>query len=161
MFVYRIAKKKYRANFEDALKCTLSTAMRMLLQEAIHLKHQLKEEDYLYIQPGVVDFEKRLTVLLQNDYSKSHNKIQAFTKRLIKNRNSIFTFLYYYQVSADNNGSERAVRMVKIKTKVSGQFRSQEGAKRFAVLHTVVGTAVKNCQNAFDVFCAIENMVPT
>ena len=57
--------------------------------------------------------------MLQVDTSHFHQKQKAFVKHLIKNQESIFTFLYYSPVPYDNNGSERAIRNVKVKTKIS------------------------------------------
>jgi len=154
-------------NFDDALSCHWSKEMKQLLQEAIHLKHQFKEEDYpkdstdKLPNATVIDLENRLDILLASDYSNRHQKVQAFTKRLIKNRDSIFTFLHHFNVAADNNGSERAIRNVKVKTKVSGQFRTAEGAERFAILRSVIDTAIKNGQNAYKAIVAIENMAPS
>jgi hypothetical protein len=47
-------------------------------------------------------------------------------KRLVKQRESIFRFLTRPDIPADNNASERAIRKVKVKTKVSGRFRNKE-----------------------------------
>ena len=55
-------------------------------------------------------------------------------KRLIKHKDWIFTFMAYPDVPADNNSSERAIKAAKIKDKVSGGFRSVQGARRFAQL---------------------------
>jgi hypothetical protein len=54
--------------------------------------------------------------------------------RLKKHRQSIFTFLTYPNIPPDNNVSESSIRNVKVKTKVSGQFRNAEGkgAERFS-----------------------------
>ncbi|MEJ7685479.1 MAG: transposase [Segetibacter sp.] len=76
--------------------------------------------------------------------------MQAFSKRLIKNKDSILTFLYHPKVPPDNNASEQAIRNVKVKTKVSGQFRSEDGARRFAILRSVIDTTIKNTQNVFE-----------
>ncbi len=91
--------------------------------------------------------------MLEVDSGKFHKKQKAFIKRLIKNRQSIFVFLYYREILFDNNGAERAIRNVKIKNKVSGCFRSQKGAFNFAVLRSVIDTTIKNTQ---DVFGAIQ-----
>ncbi|MDR2409384.1 MAG: transposase [Bacteroidales bacterium] len=71
--------------------------------------------------------EKKLDELLAVDFTTFHAKEQALNQRLIKNRNSILTFLYYKDVSPDNNASERAIRNVKVKTKVLGQFIASNG----------------------------------
>ena len=50
----------------------------------------------------------------------------------------------------DNNASERAVRTFKVKQKVSGLFRSFEGAHSFAVIRSLIDTIIKNGQNVID-----------
>jgi hypothetical protein len=52
----------------------------------------------------------------------------ASVYRLIKYRPHIITFLYHLEVPPDNNGSERVIRNVKVKQKISGQFKSLKGA---------------------------------
>ncbi len=94
-------------NFEDALGCKWSIAMKQLLQDAIALKKQLTLQDYLQSPTAVNQIEERLTQLLQADHSTSHKKVQAFNKRLIKNKDSILTFLHHPKVPPDNNGTEQ------------------------------------------------------
>ncbi|MFO7935019.1 MAG: IS66 family transposase, partial [Bacteroidales bacterium] len=45
------------------------------------------------------------------------------------------------------NGSERAIRNVKVKQKISGQFKSWKGVENFMVLRSITDTALKNDQN--------------
>lgn len=147
-------------NFEDALGCKWSIAMKQLLQDAIALKKQLTAKDYLQKPAAVIQIEERLTRLLQQEHSASHKKVQAFSKRLIKNKNSILTFLYHPKVPPDNNGSERAIRNIKVKAKVSGQFRSERGATRFAILRSVIDTTIKNTQNVFEALTLLFKFQP-
>src|SRR5690554_1554542 len=56
------------------------------------------------------------------------------------------SFISYEQsrgYAPDNNSSERAIRNVKVKQKISGQFRSTQGATRFAVMRSVIDTVIK------------------
>ena len=48
-----------------------------------------------------------------------------------------------------NNASERGVRKIKIKQKVSGCFRTDSGADDFAKLHSIAETAMKNGNSKF------------
>jgi transposase len=48
------------------------------------------------------------------------------------------------EVPPDNNASERAIRNIKVKQKVSGLFRSTNGAFRFAVLRSITDAVTKN-----------------
>jgi len=147
-------------NFEDALKCTWSLELKMLFKKAIQVKQELEAIDYLHPPNAIIELEKELEKLLEVDSTLFHPKIKAFVKRLIKHRNSIFTFLKYLQVPFDNNGSERAIRNVKVKNKISGCFRSEAGANRFAVIRSVIDTTVKNNQDVFSAINLLVNFAP-
>jgi hypothetical protein len=134
--------------------------MKQLLSDALILKKQLSEEDYKNTPSSVLKIEERLGQLLQVDYSTSHKKVQAFIKRLIKNKAAILTFLHHAKVPPDNNGSERAIRNVKVKIKVSGQFRSERGAQRFAILRSIIDTTTKNSQDIFKSLSLLANLAP-
>jgi transposase len=147
-------------NFENALSCKWSMAMKQLLLDALELKKQLTPQDYLQPPITVMQIEEKLTQLLKFDHSTSHTKVKAFIKRMIKNKHSILTFLYHAKVPPDNNGSEQAIRNVKVKTKISGQFRSERGATRFAILRSVIDTTIKNTQNVFEALTLLTNLEP-
>lgn len=147
-------------NFEDALQCPWSIELKMLFKKAIRVKQELEAIDYLDPPNVITELEKELKKLLEVDSTLFHTKIKAFIKRLIKHKNSIFTFLHYQQVPYDNNGSERAIRNIKVKNKVSGCFRSEEGANRFAIIRSVIDTTVKNKQDVFSAINLLVNFVP-
>jgi transposase len=67
---------------------------------------------------------------------------------------------YHPKVPPDNNASEQAVRNVKVKTKVSNQFRSEDGARRFAIMRSVIDTTIKNTQNVFEALTLLIKFEP-
>ena len=52
---------------------------------------------------------------------------------MVKYKDYILTFLYHPKVPPDNNGSERAIRNVKVKLKISGQFKSWKGVDQYHI----------------------------
>lgn len=81
--------------------------------------------------------EKLKEVIVEEKYPES----AKFQKAMIKYRNNLLVCVYEKEVPADNNGSERAIRNVKVKQKVSGQFKS--GQESFCVLRSVIDTLIK------------------
>lgn len=91
----------------------------------------------------VTRIENRLTKLLNQNLANAPGKIPAFWKRLVKHKEKVFLFLHYCGIPPDNNGSERAIRNVKVKVKVSGQFRSGRGTMQYAIIRSIIDTANK------------------
>ncbi|MGL4666708.1 MAG: IS66 family transposase [Saezia sp.] len=78
--------------------------------------------------------------------SKSHNLLE----RLVKYRDAVLLFLKKEEVPFTNNQAERDIRMAKVKMKVSGNFRTREGAKVFARIRGAISTFQKQGQKVFE-----------
>lgn len=126
-----------------------------LLCDAIRLKHKLIPSDYLSTMPERTELIGRLLVLIEKPIKSDYKELASFHRRMVKYQNYIFPFLFNPDVPPDNNGSERAIRNIKVKHKISGYFKSFSGAIQFAVLRSVLDTAIKNGQNVLSAFSQI------
>src|SRR5450759_3373006 len=63
--------------------------------------------------------------------------------RLRNFKDDVLRFASNFAVPFTNNQAEQDIRMMKVKMKISGGFRSQAGAEAFAALRSVISTARK------------------
>ena len=93
--------------------------------------------------------------LLGESLTHLDEEFESFRKGILKVKDYLFTFLSNPLVPYDNNASERGVRKIKIKQKVSGCFRTDDGADDFAKLHSIAETAMKNGNSKFNAILAV------
>ena len=141
-----------------AIECEDNETMKsikFILKEAI----KDDKEDLVYNQRLIlrefykVMLESLLKEKIPEDDIESLRQIKSFAKA----KDKIFEFLTHSDIPADNNGSERAIRNIKVKLKVSGQFKSFKGAENYANLRSIIDTSKKRNMNPLEVLSKISN----
>ncbi|MFV0545602.1 MAG: IS66 family transposase [Bacteroides sp.] len=120
------------------LKQDWSKRMSTLFREAIHIRKTTSFE----LIP-VTTIKDRLDRLLNESVAHLHEDFQKFKNGIFKCKDYLFTFLQNPDVPYDNNASERGIRKIKVKQKVSRCFRTEQGADTFMSVHSVAETAKK------------------
>ena len=93
--------------------------------------------------------------LLGESLAHLDDEFERFKRGILKVKDYLFTFLTNPNVPYHNNASERGVRKIKIKQKISGGFRTDDGADDFAKLHSIAETAMKNGNSKFNAILAV------
>ena len=99
--------------------------------------------------------QTKIKNLLGESLTHLDEEFESFKKGILKVKDYLFTFLTDLHVPYENNASERGVRKIKVKQKVSGCFRTDGGADDFAKIHSIAETAMKNGNSKFNAILAV------
>ena len=149
----------------DIEKCKNNTGhkwcdkMKDLIQKAMHdrkkcIKQEADKFDDEYI--GVFDdkFNTILSDAIEENMTspKTHYDKEeiALTNRILEYKANYFLWMHDFSLPYDDNLSERALRGVKSKMKIAGQFQNIQYAKYYANIKTYIETCNRNAINPTD-----------
>lgn len=144
---------------EEQYHQTWASEMAQLLRDA---KHEVTDcrTDQLRLE-RIQDYHQRYEHILQQGFKanppldppspkKRGRKKQTPPKNLLdrlqKYQQATLAFMSDFRIPFDNNLAERDVRMMKVKQKISGTFRTQRGAERFCDIRSYISTVRKQGQ---------------
>jgi transposase len=76
-------------------------------------------------------------------------KAQNLLERMDHYQKNVLAFLYDFRIPFTNNQAEQDIRMIKVQQKISGGFRTLEGARMFARIRSYISTVRKHRLNVF------------
>jgi len=146
--------------------------MRDLLLEANRAAEERRKEGANSLAPPVMEgllaryweilrlglaFHRDLPRLQRHPSNRGRTKHRPGHNLLIRLhefKNDVFRFLVDFSVPFTNNLAEQALRMMKVKMKISGAFRTFQAACDFATLRSVIATARKRDWNILQTLTA-------
>ncbi|MNB81156.1 Transposase IS66 family protein [compost metagenome] len=133
--------------------------MQMLLRESWQAVKQARETGHFLSDDVVQQVEQRYDEILENAQEqivmvpipaktgpkgrKSKSKAGNLAARFATHKEAILKFLHHPEVPFDNNQAERDLRMVVVKEKISGCFRTPEFPRFFVSIRSFISTLIK------------------
>ena len=76
--------------------------------------------------------------------TKKKTKAHNLLLRLERHEPDVLRFAHDFQTPFGNNQAEQDIRMVKLQQKISGCWRTHDGAQRFLTIRSYLSTTLKN-----------------
>ena len=125
--------------------------------ESLNQNIQSQTETIETLTEKIADLEEKLNKNSRNsskppssDGRKKKGKVLALIERLAQHKDSMLLFARNFEVPFTNNAAERTIRNLKSKSKVAGNFRSDDGARWYLKIRSYIDSARKHGINAFE-----------
>jgi len=126
-------------------------AMQRLVDQAVTAGADAVDPDALDTQVRLYRCAAQIgitqTAARSGKLMRKHN---ALAHRLLDRQDDYLRFTTDWRIPPDNNGSERDIRMIKLRQKVSGCLRTLTGAEQFCAIRSYLSTAAKHGKHFFD-----------
>lgn len=157
-----------RGNFENTQN-KWSLKMRAFLCSLNEYRKKLKNNGIEELEEEKLDkYSKRYNEILEEGYLENKNtkgkylrqEEKSLLNRLKKYKENHLMFLYDFSVPFDNNLSERDLRHIKTKQKISGHFNSFEGLKIYSNIKSIICTLKKRGKKFYNTIYDVFENIP-
>ncbi len=149
---------------DEVLEQDWARPLRLFLVEVLDASYAHRAAGTVFSPEALASLSARYDKLIDNGWKENplapetpkrrgrpkKTKAQNLLSRLQTHKESVLAFMYDLSVPFTNNQAERDLRMLKVKQKISGSFRTMEGARRFARIRSYISTATKNGKHLLD-----------
>jgi transposase len=158
---------------EERYQQDWAVQMRTLLAKMNQRVVEVKASGASALEPKeITQFEQQYTEILQLGFNanppevvpadqpkprgrRKQSPAKNLLDRLARQQDAVLRFIHDFAVPFDNNQAERDLRMMKLKQKISGCFRSQAGAVMFCRIRSYLSTLRKQGVNIWDALVQI------
>jgi len=144
-FIYEQEKEEWAKSMKDLLIAT-NNKVEECRQQGFLPKEDLVqiEQDYTRIITEGITYHTQLPHLPKGKRGKQKQRDgKNLLDRLFQKRECVLRFMHNFSVPFTNNLGERGIRMVKLKQKIGGCFRTFTGGQLFCRLRSYLSTARK------------------
>ena len=152
-FIYEQKKEEWAKEMHDLLIHANNEVHRHFSEGKLPNGLLLKiEQDYQKILKAGFDYHASLTPLPRSKRGKQKQREgKNLLDRLKEKRDCVLRFAHDFSVPFTNNQGEQDIRMIKLKQKISGCFRTLQGGQIFCRIRSYISTARKQGWKILDV----------
>lgn len=152
IFVHEQEKEEWAKQMYDLLLMANREIENHVIQGVLPPDNILQiEQKYQHILVEGLVYHSSLPSLPKSKRGKQKQRDgKNLLDRLNEKRDSVLRFIHNFSVPFTNNQGERDIRMVKLKQKVSGCFRTLRGGEMFCRIRSYIGTARKQGWNVWE-----------
>jgi transposase len=122
----------------------------LTLMAEINIKAYDEKYKTIIAQGKIEDAEKSSVILSTKTGKPVKSDAFKLLRKLEEYNVETLSFMYDFNIPFDNNLAERDIRMVKLRQKISGCFRSDNGGSLFCRIRSYISTCNKNGQDIME-----------
>lgn len=151
-FIHEKEKEEWAKQMKDLLILAKQEVEKCADQETLAVEILLQiEQAYSQIITAGFEYHSRLPSLPKGKRGRQKQRDgKNLLDRLKNKRDCVLRFMYDFSVPFTNNQGEQDIRMMKLKQKISGCFRTGKGGQIFCRIRSYISTARKQGWNVWD-----------